>query len=159
MTKSRYHKSEAIRELEVLANTEARRWHPTMPFLAPRRYQDNTANGLTKAIVDFLRLSGWQVERTSNTGRYLDHSKIVTDITGIKRRIGNGKWIRGSGQKGTSDISATIRGRSVKIEVKMKDKQSPDQQAYQQAVERAGGLYWLVRSFDEFINILKKLQK
>jgi hypothetical protein len=40
----------------------------------------------------------------------------------------------------------------VKIEIKMKDKQSPDQVKYQQAVERAGGLYLICHSFDEFMN-------
>ncbi|HUT43367.1 MAG TPA: hypothetical protein VMW95_03440, partial [Desulfobacterales bacterium] len=54
------------------------------------------------------------------------------------------------GQKGTADISATIKGLSVKIEVKMKDKQSPDQKIYQEQVERAGGLYFVARDFTSF---------
>ena len=37
------------------------------------------------------------------------------------------------------------------IEVKMKDKQSLDQIKYQNAIENAGGQYWLVHNFDEFI--------
>jgi len=117
-----------------------------------RNYTDKTANGLTKCIIDFLKFSGWQAERVNSTGRYIDGSKVVKDVTGFQRRIGSGKWLPSSGQKGTSDISATIAGRSVKIEIKMKDRQSPDQIAYQMQVERAGGLYWLVRSFDEFMS-------
>jgi hypothetical protein len=49
-----------------------------------------------------------------------------------------------------SDFRATW-DKSVKIEVKMKDRQSPDQKQYQQAVEQAGGQYWLVRSFAQFL--------
>lgn len=146
-----YRKPEAVRELERLADAEARRLHPTCPHLASRVYRDDTANNLTKCIIDWLRLNGWQAERINCIGRYQDHSKVVTDITGFSRRIGSVKWLPTSGQKGTADISATIRGRSVKVEVKMKDRQSPDQKAYQEAIEQAGGEYWLVRSFDEFM--------
>jgi len=63
-----------------------------------------------------------------------------------------GKWTPGQGTKGTADISATIRGRSVKIEVKYgKDRQSDDQKRYQQQIETAGGIYIIVRNMDEFI--------
>ncbi len=53
--------------------------------------------------------------------------------------------------KGTADISATINGRSVKIEIKMKDKQSEVQREYQRRIEAAGGVYLIVRSFAEFM--------
>jgi hypothetical protein len=67
------------------------------------------------------------------------------------------KWIPGSGTKGTADISATIWGKSVKIEAKMKDRQSEDQKKYQAQIERAGGLYWLVRSFKEFLTLYNQI--
>jgi hypothetical protein len=72
-------------------------------------------------------------------------------------KIGSGKWIPGSMTRGSADISATIKGRSVKIEVKMKDKQSPDQKRYQQQVEAAGGIYIIVHSMDEFIELYNKI--
>lgn len=127
-------------------------------FIAPRRYTDKTANGLTICILDFLRLQGHQAERINSTGRYVDNTKIVSDVLGFKKRIGSGQWIKGSGQKGTADISSTILGLSVKIEVKMRDRQSPDQIAYQEQVERAGGMYWIVRSFEEFMNKYNELK-
>lgn len=120
-----------------------------------RNYTDRTANGLTKCIIDWLIFSGHQAERINSTGRYLDNSKVVSDVLGTKKRIGSGKWIPGTRTKGTADISATIRGKSVKIEVKMKDRQSPDQKAYQEAIEKAGGLYWICHSMDEFLNQMK----
>lgn len=148
----RYNKPESVKNLEWLANDEARAKHPTMPYLAPRVYRDDSANGLTRCIVDFLRLTGNQAERINCTGRPIDNTKIVTDVTGFSRRIGSVRWLPTSGQRGTADISAVIRGRAVKIEVKMKDRQSTEQKEYQAQIEQAGGLYWICHSMDEFIN-------
>jgi hypothetical protein len=64
-----------------------------------------------------------------------------------------GKWTPGQGTKGTADISATIRGRSVKIEVKYgKDRQSDAQKQYQEDIERAGGVYIIARDMDQFLD-------
>lgn len=133
--------------------------HPSLPdeCRSTRNYNDRTANGLTQCILDFLRFSGWQGERISVSGRYVDGSKIVKDCLGRTMKIGSGKWIPGSMTRGSADISATIKGRSVKIEVKMKDKQSPDQKRYQQQVEAAGGIYIIVHSMDEFIELYNKI--
>jgi hypothetical protein len=62
-----------------------------------------------------------------------------------------GTYTPSTGTKGSADISATIRGRSVKIEVKQKDKQSEVQKQYQQSIEKAGGVYKIFRNFDDFI--------
>lgn len=144
---------DSLQDLRGLALADSRAKHPTLPegarYVKP--YEDRTANGLTRAIIDFLRFQGWQAERINCTGRRIDGRKVVTDVTGFSRTIGSVKWLPTSGQKGTADISATIRGRSVKIEVKMKDRQSEDQKIYQQQIERAGGQYWLVHSFEEFM--------
>jgi len=44
-----------------------------------------------------------------------------------------------------------IQGLAVKIEVKIgKDQQSEAQKKYQKAIESAVGVYWLVRSFNDF---------
>lgn len=145
--------------LRELALAESFERFPNMPDYCrcTRAYTDKTANGLTKCIIDFLVFSGYQCERIAVTGRYIDNSKVVTDVLGSKRRIGSGKWIRTSMQKGSSDLSAIIFGRSVKIEVKIKDKQSPDQKVYQQQVVQAGGLYWICRSFDQFLTLYNDL--
>jgi hypothetical protein len=92
-------------------------------------------------------------------GRPKDNTKVVTDVLGSQRRIGSIQWLPGTITKGSADISATIYGRSVKIEVKIRDKQSPDQKSYQLKIEKAGGYYWLVRSFPEFLNFYNKMQK
>ena len=152
--------SEGLKELRELALQHSRWKHPTMPeqWRCTHNYTDKTAGGLTKCILDFLKFNGFVGERINSTGRYIDKSKTVTDTLGFSRRIGSGQWIPTAGIKGTADISAVIRSRAVKIEVKMKDKQSPDQVEYQKQVEQSGGLYWLVRSFDEFLNFYNELK-
>ena len=133
--------------------------YPRMPkeYVAKRTYTDTTANGLTKCIIDWIKANGYQAERISNTGRYIDNSKIVTDSMGFQKKIGSGQYIKGTGTNGTADISATIKGRSIKLEVKIgADRQSEAQKKYQEDIERAGGIYIIVKDFDEFMNFYKK---
>jgi hypothetical protein len=120
------------------------------------RYSDKTANGLTRCIIDFINFKGGQAERISNTGRPIDRRQTYTDAAGFTRTIGSIEWIKGSGKNGTADISATIRGRSVKIEVKIgRDKQSNEQIKYQRQVEDAGGFYVIAKDFGGFYNWYK----
>jgi hypothetical protein len=133
--------------------------YPRMPkeYVAKKTYTDKTANGLTKCIIDWIKANGYQAERISNTGRYIDNSKIVTDSMGFQKKIGSGQYIKGTGTNGTADISATIKGRSIKCEVKIgADRQSEAQKKYQEDIERAGGIYIIVKDFDEFMNFYKK---
>ena len=120
-------------------------------YVVRTKYIDTTANGLTKCVIDYINFIGGQAERISNTGRYIDESRIVTDVLGNRKKIGTGKYIKGTGTNGTADISATFKGKSIKIEIKIKDKQSEAQKEYQQAIERAGGIYFICHNFDEFL--------
>src|SRR3990167_7220588 len=145
-----------MKPIQLLSNLEHERSclkSPSMPkdYVPRFKYTDKTANGLTRCIVDWITFHGGQAERISTTGRVIDKSKVVTDIMGQTRKIGSSSYIPGTGTKGSADISATIQGRSVKIEVKMKDKQRIHQIKYQQSIENAGGQYWLCHDFDEFI--------
>ena len=126
-------------------------------YIVRTKFTDKTANGLTKAIVKWINLNGYQAERISTSGRWVDNSKVVTDVLGNRKKIGSGKYIKGSGTKGSADISATIKGRSIKIEVKMKDKQSEAQIEYQKAIERAGGIYFIAKDFDSFYEFYSTL--
>jgi hypothetical protein len=152
-------KSDGIKQLREMAYAYSRAKHPTLPEHARsiHTYSDKTANGLTRAVIDFLRFSGFQAERINCTGKMIDNTQIMTDVLGDRRSIGSVKWVPTSGQKGTADISAVICGRAVKIEIKMKDKQSEAQKKYQEDIERAGGVYWLIRSFDKFLEYYNDL--
>jgi len=143
----------AIQHLKKLAMENKQLKYPNVPpeWLAPAIYKDKTANGLTKCIIDFLTFNGWQAERINSTGRQIDRRQTVTDVLGHSRIIGSHEWIKGSGVKGTADISATVAGRSIKIEVKIgADKQSEAQCKYQSIVERAGGIYFIAKDFQGF---------
>lgn len=99
----------------------------------------DAANALTRQIIRFIQSRGGQAERIA--------------VTGLLRKFGNGyKWTRTNMTVGTADISATIQGRSVKIEVKIgTDRQSDEQKRYQKQVEDAGGIYYIARTFEEFL--------
>lgn len=150
-------KKDNLKPLKDLLMKENKTRYPNLPEYARAipKFKETTANDLTKSIIKFLQLSGWQAERISVTGRYIDNSKIVTDCIGRQRKIGTGKWIKPAMTVGTADISSIIKGRSVKIEIKMKDKQSIEQIEYQKQVERAGGIYIIVHNFDEFHEFYK----
>ena len=111
----RYTKSSAVKYLESLADQAARKRYPSVPYIAPRKYRDDTANGLTKCIIDFLQLSGHQAERISNTGRFLDNRKSFINALGQDRTVGSRKWIPGTGTNGTADISQPFMADRLKL--------------------------------------------
>ena len=134
--------------------------YPSFPVHAipVPKYSDATANGLTKCVIDFLNLSGHQAERISSMGRMIDKRQKSTDVLGRERIIGSLTYIKGTSTNGTADISSIINGKSVKIEIKIgKDKQSEAQKKYQQATEKAGGIYLITTNFDEFMEQYKML--
>jgi hypothetical protein len=121
---------------------------------------DNSANHLTGCIMDWIRYNGGQAERINTMGRRIDNRETITDVMGYTRTIGSVSWQKGTGTKGSADISATIPmqvngikfGVSVKIEVKYgKDRQSLDQKKYEHTINEAGGIYYQARNIDDFI--------
>ena len=149
MNKTNKDKLKAV-EIETLKSK-----YPSMDerFIPLTDWKDTSANGLTKCIIFWINANGGQAERISNQGQYREGKKIPV---GDSFKQLAGKWTPGQGTKGTADISATIRGRSVKIEVKQKDKQSEVQKQYQQSIESAGGVYQIFRDFDSFVEWYEK---
>ena len=154
-----YIKSDAVKQLENLANKSAQEKYPMIPseWLAPRKYRDDSTNALTKCVIDFIRFTGNQAERISNTGKLKIEKKVFTDVVGYNRNIINTHWIPRTGSNGTVDISATIQGKSVKIKIKFgTNRQIENQKQYQQNIERAGGIYFIANSFEHFLNWYKE---
>lgn len=151
--KPSYKKPQAVRELEELADIENAKKHPQFAKYAPKaKYRDDTANGLTRCIIYYIKFHGGQAERVNSMGVPIDTRREVTDIIGHRRTIGSVQWRPSGATVGSADISATIQGRSVKIEVKIGfDRQSEAQKAYQKEVEAAGGLYYVARDFTSFV--------
>lgn len=146
-----WEKSYELKELEKRSGAVSADKFPNVPrhAITQKKYEDKTANGLQRAIIDFLAFEGWQAERINVMGRPV-FKTIHRD--GKDEKVLD-KWITGQGTKGSADVSATINGRSVKIEVKIgRDRQREEQMEYQQAVERAGGLYVIVKTFSEFVS-------
>ena len=141
---------ERLKQLEL---QELQSKFPSVPLhcLAQSAFKETNANELTKTIIRFIQLNGYQAERINTMGRFVGPKKY-TDFDGRERTIGKGKYIPTTGTKGSADISATIAGRSIKIEVKYgKDRQSDAQKKYQESIEQAGGTYIIARDVDGFI--------
>ncbi len=123
-------------------------------YLDPKLPKVDTANGLTTFICNFLSWSGHRATRVNVSGRLIDG--IEKQPSGAK--IGVKKWIPSSTRKGTADISATIKGRSVMIEIKVKsDKPREDQLKEQIRERKAGGIYEFIKDPDEFFNLYDNL--
>ena len=153
LTRPRYVKSEAVKMLERLEQDAYRKAHPMIPAAAavPTKHRDDTANGLTRCILRYLTLSGWQAERINTMGRPIGLSRRTCGA-GHTPRPGVLRWGKSTSTRGSADLSATTAGRSVKIEVKVgRDRQSEAQRAYARAVEQAGGLYVVARDLEQFV--------
>jgi hypothetical protein len=146
---------ETRQRVQALYLAESRRKYPNLPdhVRSVKIPSDATANGLTRLIIDWVNMSGYHAERINTMGRVIDKRKNVTDVVGRTKTIGSMTYIPTSGQRGSADISATIAGVSLKVEVKIgKDRQSTYQKVYQQQIERSGGVYIIVRSMEDFLN-------
>jgi hypothetical protein len=114
----------------------------TSGFYVPPFYpQVAKSNGLTQFIVKFLTWSGHRATRVNVSGRMV-----------------KGKYIPSSTRKGTADISATIKGRSVQIEIKTgSDKPRPEQLREQELERKAGGIYEFISTPEQFLEIYDPL--
>jgi hypothetical protein len=106
-------------------------------YCSPTLPKYKTANGLTKFITNYILWAGWRATRVNTMGRQV-----------------GGKWIPGTTRKGTADISATIKGRSIMIEIKVgKDKASEYQLKEQELERKSGGIFEFISSPEEFFTL------
>lgn len=106
-------------------------------YCAPTLPKYKTANGLTKFITNYILWAGWRATRVNTMGRQV-----------------GGKWIPGTTRKGTSDISCTVKGRSIMIEVKIGADKASEYQLKEQELERkSGGIYEFISSPEEFFTL------
>ena len=116
-------------------------------YLDPKLPKVNESNGLTTFICNYLSWKDHRATRINVSGRLVEgKEKQASGVT-----LGVKKWIKSSTRKGTADISATIKGRSVMIEIKVgKDKPREDQLLEQARERKAGGVYEFIKTPDEF---------
>jgi hypothetical protein len=139
-----YWKPEAVRELEQM-DFEFRYRDSILPdhVRSYNRFRDDTANGLTKCILAYLKLHGAFASRINTTGIYRNDIK---------------KFVPNTQKKGLADISATYRGVSIQIEVKVgRDKMSASQLQVKSDFEKSGGYWYTARNFTDFKNWFDKV--
>ncbi|MEN5133245.1 hypothetical protein [Elizabethkingia anophelis] len=110
-----------------------------------RYYSDRTAPELEKCIIHYSFLCGFFAEKVQSMGRQIFKGEKPV-------------FVRNNNTTGQSDISVIIPGFSVRVEVKClwtnDIYQNDAQKKYQRQVERAGGIYLIIREFAEFKNWL-----
>lgn len=111
-------------------------------------YNDTTSNGLTNCIIDWINYSGGHAMRINTQGQV--RKEKIELAFGNKREIV--RFTPSTTAKGTFDITATINGRSVKIEVKIgRDRMSEAQLRQQAKEEAAGALCFIARDMQSFV--------
>jgi len=140
--KKRYIKPDSVKELERIHFERKKENHSTVPFLVETKFRDDSANGLTKTIIAWLKLNGHFGARINTTGTY--NAKL-------------GKYIHSGSRRAMADISAVVNGRHVSIEVKHgRDRMRTEQLKVKSEVEASGGVYIVASTFDNFLEQIKK---
>lgn len=117
-----------------------------------KKFTDNSANNLTTAILAYFEIQGVKAWRQASEGRYLPE-KRVANVIGQMITVEKGRFIpRGKATKGIGDICAVVMGQFITIEVKYgKDYQRPEQKEFQKDIEASGGIYFIVKTWNDFI--------
>ena len=103
-----------------------------------------TANRITANIMRVVNMQPGCVAARINTVGVWDAAKKVHR--------------KGGSTPGVEDIICVVRGKYIGIEVKAgKDRQNENQKKRQFEVERAGGVYFIARSTDDFLTFFKQL--
>jgi len=87
-------------------------WHEgkSLVYFSPK-YSDKNEKGLVKCITDFLKFEGHQAERINNKGTRVDERVVVENVIGQMKTIGSVRWNYSQQERGTADVSATIKKR------------------------------------------------
>jgi len=141
--KARYVKPQSVKELERLNFDAKKIKHPNNPAVIKTSFRDDTANGLTKMIIAWLKLNGHFGARVNTTGTY---------------SVKLGKYIHSGARKGMAE-QAIVNGKHVSIEVKTgRDRMRPEQMKVKSEVEAAGGVYLIASTFDNFLEQIKNVK-
>ena len=130
----------ALQRLAALDLEAKQQKYPGVPpaYIPKTKFEDKTANGLTKCVTRWIELHGGYAPRIQSQGQY-------------NERLG--RWTKGTTRKGTADVHAVYHGQHLSIEIKVgRDKQSTAQQKTAQLVEQAGGCYYIARTFEGFLH-------
>lgn len=100
-------------------------------------------NEITQAIKKYIRFNGGYAFRVNSIG-------VFDPVRQVYRR---------NNEKGISDLICCYKGLFIAIEIKQGyDKQSEWQKVFEQNVNKAGGIYIIVKSFEQFKNFFDNLK-
>lgn len=123
-------------------------------YIEPIYPKVRESNGMQTAIVNYLNWMGHRAKRINNMGRLVDG----VDVTESGAKITAKKWIPSAAGRGQSDVSSTLWGKSVQLEIKAgNDKPSADQLKEQAKERKAGGIYEFIFSIEAFFELYDKL--
>lgn len=111
------------------------------------KWEDETANGLTRAVIDFLKYEGGAFTRVN--------------VMGVPRKNKYGQMIMtpSTTVKGTADIVGVINGLYMAIEIKIgPDRQSREQEQEEARIIKAGGIYFLAKTFPDFLKTFESFR-
>ena len=135
-----------LKELSKLANELQAEAKPDFPAFAlvKKRFKDTTANDLTKTIIFDMYHVREGVAYRINNGAVYDQKRQV--------------YRKGVQRKGIPDIIGIIDGRFIGIEVKIgRDRQSADQKLIEKEINESGGVYFIAKSYDDYIDKISKI--
>lgn len=102
-----------------------------------------SANSITEGIINMILNDGYSARRINTTGIFREELQQYT---------------RSGMEPGFSDIIACIAGMYVAIEVKFKrDRMRTGQQIFQKEVEQAGGIYVVIKTWEQWQEWYKEL--
>jgi hypothetical protein len=134
----------AIRKLVILHEEMKRAKYKNVPehAIPKSKFDVESTNGLTKAIITWLELHGHYCTRLQSQGQYNPTL---------------GRWTKGTTKKGVGDIMAIIQAKHLMIEVKYgKDKLSEHQIKTKREVQKSGGFYFVAKDFESFMEYYEK---
>lgn len=120
-------------------------------YVLIRNYPDVTTHkGFEEAVEKYITWIGGFAQNTPTVGTpkhegVLVGGKLVRQLTG---------YHYAKGGKGKQDLDIILNGVNVKLELKCgSDEQKPQQRKYQERVEKAGGVYVIIRTMSELFHI------
>lgn len=137
-------------------------------YTKPKYPKVETANGLTKYIIDILNWFGHHGESTKNMGTPRKKSHERMDIfTGETYEVVTGiEWTKGAGTTGTTDVKGHFKSVNHKfpipiyIEIKIKKDTKKDAQIkYEKKVTSTGALHCYCKTPDDFVTFYLYLCK
>jgi len=116
----------------------------TAKMSTSRKGKSNPESSLTNGIIRLLNVS---------------LPNAVFDRANAGAIVVGQKFYKGM-QAGTADIIGCYKGRFIAIEVKLpKGRVQESQKQYCERITKAGGLYYIVRSFDEAMKVIEEIKR